>query len=93
MLYLLLIPVSYIVFVFISESLNPFHITTVPTKRRRWRLGRVAALITLTVGLLCLIVMDTFQLEPRLVLAVFLTTCLTLMLPSVVKYRRKKIWQ
>lgn len=92
MLYLLLVAASYVVFVFIAESLNPFQLTGARVKRNRWKFGRSVALVMVLVGLSCLLLRDFLQMNLQLTMGVFITCTLFLMIPGYVKYRRRKIW-
>ena len=92
MLLILFLPVvSYLMFVFVSETLNPF--TRVESRIRRpyWRLGRALALASIASGLAAIYLMHTLSLDSRLALAFYLVTTFVLLLPSLMKFRRSRL--
>ncbi len=91
MLLILCLPiVSYLMFVFVSETLNPF--TQVESRLRRpyWRLGRSLALVSMVSGLLSIYLMHMLSLDSRLAVALYLAATIVLILPSFLKFRRSR---
>lgn len=89
----LLIIFAYVVFVFIAEDFNPFFNRQYPVKRKRWRLGRAAAVASIAAGIFSAVVMQKLDWSPFLALACFVCLTLLLMTPSAIKYKRSQVWQ
>jgi len=86
--YAFLIPVAYLVFVFIADDFNPFTLTNDAMKQRRWQFGRIAALRTLIAGVCSLVVTQVLALSPQVALVGFLGLTILLLLPGYLKYKR-----
>lgn len=90
---MLLVPVSYGIFVFTAGSFNPFVIVKGPLKKRSWRLGRSTALASLVAGVLAVVMLDVYNVPLRSVLPIYLLLFGCFVFPSIVKYRRNSIWR
>lgn len=94
LLYLLiLIVLSYFIFVFISDLFNPFVIVKAPLRRRRWRLGRAAALASLVAGAIALLLLELEVFNLRSAVAGYVVLTSLFVIPSVVKHKKTAIWQ
>lgn len=92
MLYLVLFALSYSVFVFISEKFNPFVITVLPFKRRRWRLARQTSVIVFVVGLACLVSWQFLGIDRRFLGAIFFIVTFLFLIPCLLRYKHKGVW-
>jgi len=90
---LALVTFSYLAFVFISDQFNPFAIARAPLKRRRWRLGRAAALSSLVAGSIGLCVWLLNFADQRVALGLSLIMASIFILPAVIKYKKSALWQ
>jgi len=91
-IFLLLFPFAYFVFVFFSECFNPFVKTKLPMKRDKWRLGRMAAIVTIFAGLTTLLAISMFSLSPVLAIGMFSCLGALLFFPSLLKYKKSQAW-
>lgn len=91
--FVILIPVSYLVFVFISSLFNPFVITKAPLKRRSWRLGRAAAVSSLVAGALAIVALNTYSVNSRVALSLYLVLLGLFVIPSIITYHKNAIWR
>jgi len=90
---LVLLAVSYVAFVFISDLFNPFVSVKAPLKRRRWRLGRAAAVSSLFAGALAILLLNINALDEHTALAAYLLLTSIFVTPAIVKYKKTAIWQ
>jgi len=90
---IMLIFISYTIFVFTSNAFNPFVIVKDPLKRRHWRLGRAAALASLVAGAVAVVLLDVYNLAARSALATYLILFGVFVLPSVLHYRKSSLWR
>jgi len=91
--FLLLIAVSYAIFVFMTDVFNPFCAVNGLLKRRIWRLARSVALASLVAGTLTLIMLDSPGSVTRSALATYLALVGLFVTPSVIQYRNSSIWR
>ena len=90
---LLLVAVSYIIFVFLSDQFNPFIAAKAPLKLRRWRLGRALAFASLVAGFMALTLLSTNLIGELVALFVYLMLGAICIIPAVVRHRKSAIWQ
>ena len=92
MLLILCIPVvSYLLFVFVSETTNPFSKVKSPLRKPHWRLGRSIGIASLVSGFLSVYLLYAMGLNPRLVLALYIAMTVTFVLPSLGKFKRTRV--
>jgi len=88
-----LIAISYISFVFISDLFNPFVATKAPLRRRRWKLGRAAAIASMVAGVVAIALIFLNVLDERSALIAYLALGSLLIIPSAIQYKKSAIWQ
>ena len=94
MLYLLLlVPISFGIFAFVSNQFNIITAPRPPLKRRQWKLGRAAALASLTAGSLVIAFSFLYPLDERATLSAYLIMTALLLVPSVMKYHKSSFWR
>lgn len=91
--WIVLIVVSYVVFVFISDLMNPFIPIRAPLRKRRWRLGRAAAVSSLVGGSIALFLFAIQTLDERTAVGFYLLLAAVFMIPAVIKYKKSALWQ
>lgn len=91
--FVLLIIVSYSIFIFTSSSANPFVAMKEPLRRRTWRLGRAIALASLVAGTLSIFVFNLYHVDARIVVSIYLALISLFIIPSVIKFRKTSIWR
>jgi len=92
-LFILLVSISYAMFVFTSGSANPFVAMKAPLRRRSWRLGRALALSSLVAGSLTIFALYVYSIDPRMALSIYLILLSLFVIPSVIKFRKTSIWR
>ncbi len=95
---LILLAISYMAFVFTSNMLNPFRVnqfrfSNTPSKKKQHQLGRAVALCSLVAGIVALLMTHFFGIDRRLALLIYVCGAAILILPSLVKYRRRSLWR
>ena len=94
MVYLVaLFVLSYFIFVFVSDLFNPFVVVKAPLRRRRWRLGRAAALASLVAGAIALSLAWFGAVDLRSAVIAYLVLSSILIIPAVIKHKKSAIWQ
>jgi len=88
-----LVVVSYGMFVFISDFFNPFIPSRAPLRKRGWRLGRAAALSSLTAGSVALVLFALSTFDSRAAIGLYLVLTTVFVIPSIVKHKKSAIWQ
>ena len=78
---------AYIIFVFISESINPFRIK-IDRSRRRWRLARSIGMIVFLVSTIALVAKPYLGLTGLNIVIMTVALCLLLSLVPIYKYVR-----
>jgi len=91
--FLVLVVVSYLAFLFTSNLTNPFKFTQAPFRKRQFQLGRAMAIASLASGIFALLMMYLLGLNERITLALYLCVAGVLIVPGLVKYRRRSIWR
>lgn len=91
MLILGLFSISYLLFVFISGLLNPFMAAKTQIKKPHLDLGRATAFASLASGVLAIGLLG-LGMEDRLALAMYLLLTALLLIPSLVRFRRSRLW-
>lgn len=89
----LLLAITYLLFFFISNMLNPFTFSGPPFRKRQFQLGRAASLISLASGACALILLHGFGFSERLAVALYLCLSALLIIPSIIKFRRRSLWR
>lgn len=90
---LALVALSYVLFVFISDLFNPFIKTKAPLRRRRWHLGRAAALSSLGGGLVALVLFNSHILNATMAASVYGILGLICIIPAALRHKRSALWQ
>ena len=83
--------ISYLIFVFIAGSLNPLTREKTRLKKPHRKLGNSAALASLVAGIVAIGFLR-LGVEDRLALALYLLLTCVLLIPSVIRFRRSRIW-
>ncbi len=88
----LVIAVSYAIFVFMSDTVNPLSVVRGPMKRRTWRLARAVALASLVAGVLSILMLNGHDSAARSALATYLVLVGLFVIPSTIEYRKTSLW-
>lgn len=91
--FMLLVAISYAIFVFTSGLGNPFVAKKAPLKRRSWRLGRALASASLVAGSLAIIAFHLYKMDPKIALSIYILLVSLFVIPSVIKFRKTSIWR
>lgn len=91
--FILLIAVSYAIFVFMTHVFNPFGAVKGLMKRRIWQLARAVAMASLVAGTLTIVILDSSGPAARSALATYLALVGLFVIPSVIRYRNSSIWR
>lgn len=90
--FIILILISYAIFLFSSSSTNPFAAIKIPVKRRRWRLGRAVGFGSLAAGSLSIFVFNFYSVDLIFALAMYLILFSLFTIPGLIKYRKTSVW-
>ena len=90
---LLLVIVSYVLFLLTTNTLNPLTYKGPPFRKRQFKLGRAVLWASMAAGVLALVLIHLANFDTRLALGVYLCAGCLLLAPSIVKYRRSALWR
>ena len=90
--FVLVIAVSYAIFVFMSDAFNPLTVVRGAMKRRIWRLARAVAMASLVAGTLSILMLNGYDSAARSALATYLVLVGLFVIPSTIEYRKTSLW-